>query len=746
MRRTRAQKINVLVATMLVTIAQAQAQPVTNVFGSNLRGDRVVREPRRETLEDLFPHTEYKEASLTPLNLKPGKLLPGLNEAAVEKLNAGYFVIVNDARVTNFASIYKQNRIDGLSNFVTVDSIMHPFLAHRNAIKASVTSKSCCIQLKSLLDAMIVASLSDFQETQDEEVKDDIRHNLAFLGVAVRLLAPEEKPKDLGSVEELIRKDLANIQKETATSSAIFRRSENFAAYRPSGWYASSNTLQNFFRCRQWLGSMFLSLTDVTNDSSAGSANEFRQAVLLYRSLVRAKLLNGQGFSTWEKLYKAIALVEDYESSQLGQDLLPDDFARAFLASEKSLKLTLDALSNPLTRTKLLLSLKSAGNKQFSSTSIFQLSARNQKEARNLVFRLFPPFNPPEFDWLNAQIVPDKDPTTGFAALPVGLVVLHARGFAMANNILADNTWRLDPDLIYSVPTLDSLIPDPRHNPSSRSIWQILGSYGKPLPDSVPASFRTTLWASSCLRGTVSGWIDNLVALDKSGTGEAKERASANPAIRKVSNFNYLEPAPEVFKRMSVGLVEFSRGLNELGVFPPDLKEKTADFYRLADRLCEIAKRESANMMLERDDAQLLANIDRLLDKISSPTAGAVFVQYATSRPSYGAAPSAVPPNSNITLRSRPPEGKMTKIADSGTTVSKFKGVNLGLGGPGSLYVLLKGSRGTMLCRGAVYSYYEAPGDAITPAHWQRMVDYGLLKPPFWCDPFQLVDHASAKR
>ena len=145
---------------MLVTIAQAQAQPVTNVFGSNLRGDRVVREPRRETLEDLFPHTEYKEASLTPLNLKPGKLLPGLNEAAVEKLNAGYFVIVNDARVTNFASIYKQNRIDGLSNFVTVDSIMHPFLAHRNAIKASVTSKSCCIQLKSLLDDGIL--------TQDE--------------------------------------------------------------------------------------------------------------------------------------------------------------------------------------------------------------------------------------------------------------------------------------------------------------------------------------------------------------------------------------------------------------------------------------------------------------------------------------------------------------------------------------------------------------------------------------------------
>src|SRR5579883_3302102 len=124
-----------LIFLTALTVVDAQAQPATNVFGGTFKGDRL-REPRKDNLEDFFTRTEFKEADLVPLTLRPGKLLPGLSQSAVDKLNSSYFVVVHDARVTDFASIYKQNHVDGFSNFVTVDAIMHPYLTHRNAIKA----------------------------------------------------------------------------------------------------------------------------------------------------------------------------------------------------------------------------------------------------------------------------------------------------------------------------------------------------------------------------------------------------------------------------------------------------------------------------------------------------------------------------------------------------------------------------------------------------------------------------------
>jgi hypothetical protein len=133
------------------------------------------------------------------------------------------------------------------------------------------------------------------------------------------------------------------------------------------------------------------------------------------------------------------------------------------------------------------------------------------------------------------------------------------------------------------------------------------------------------------------------------------------------------------------------------------------------------------------------------LEKISSPSAGNLFLTYSAPR-RVSSAPNPVPTKAAIVLHSRSTDNQIVKENATSQPVSKFKGVNLGLGGPGILYILLKTSRGQLLCRGAVYSFYETPGDPISHPHWQRMLDYGLLKSPFWCDAFQVVDESSSKR
>ena len=49
-----------------------------------------------------------------------------------------------------------------------------------------------------------------------------------------------------------------------------------------------------------------------------------------------------------------------------------------------------------------------------------------------------------------------------------------------------------------------------------------------------------------------------------------------------------------------------------------------------------------------------------------------------------------------------------------------------------------------MLCRGGVYTYYEVPGKPIKPEHWQRKMEYSLLKPPEWAYDYDLVQNGGA--
>jgi hypothetical protein len=170
-----------------------------------------------------------------------------------------------------------------------------------------------------------------------------------------------------------------------------------------------------------------------------------------------------------------------------------------------------------------------------------------------------------------------------------------------------------------------------------------------------------------------------------------------------------------------------------MDIFPKDYKERNNDFRRLLDRFSEIARNELNNQPLAADNSQLLANIDIVLEKISSSVSACLYVSYCNGE-------ARITP-----LLATPPPRHAEQIASPSNTTPGATGVNFGLGGPGTLWIILEGQRGPILCCGAVYSLYETPGSPISEKHWLRKLDYGVLKPPFWCESFQLVDEKSSK-
>src|ERR1700722_5676703 len=93
--------------------------------------------PKTMAIEDYFPKKSMDYAVPEPVNLAAFRV-PGLTYAAMKILGDNLFVVVDNTKFDTMADIYKDNRLRGKSNFVTLDAIIHPYLALRNAILAKV--------------------------------------------------------------------------------------------------------------------------------------------------------------------------------------------------------------------------------------------------------------------------------------------------------------------------------------------------------------------------------------------------------------------------------------------------------------------------------------------------------------------------------------------------------------------------------------------------------------------------------
>jgi len=753
---------------------------------------------RQPTLDDVFPKTDFSTAYNPPVPLT-GLHLPALSETAVKVLGVDYFVAINDTKRKTFAEIYRENRTIGRSNFVTADSLIHPALAHHNTIVATVIEKRLRPQLASLLKAIYDASVNDYKNSEDIPVKEDIDRNLAFLAVAIKLIAPDEKLNESQHVSALVEADLPKIQKEAVDYSAVFKRKEDFAVYRPLGFYAATPSLQNYYRCRQWLGRTYLLLSDISDEAGLGTGNEFRRAVLLFRSLYHARFGEATGMKAWTNLSNLIALLEPAASATADGVLSPKNFETVFATSDEGFKTTVDALSNPIDRARLFLTLKGKERPELNSKSVFELVKKTGKEHDRLSFRLFPSISQPEMDWLASQKIQHKDAAEGFSYVPAGLFFLHARGFRMATNILADNTYRFDEPLAFALSGLTKLeggpplgSPDrperkPTAKPQTRTTWQIFDNYASSKPQAAQTVLRSPTWLGCCLESVIAGWVDGLTAIDREAlipkksadaTGKNANQAAAPapkppppPLNARGPVFHYLEPVPDLYYGLADFLESFEANLTQLGLFPEQFRTRNQDFIRLSKRFLEISNRELTNKSLAPDDVSLLANIDQIYEQVSFPVQGFVHLEYGQpgtretgdiGKPAGGV--------SNVILQSRRAGAKPTtsqappkspsgsaplKAIDLQTANNELmegfelgkkyadkappsEGMNMIVDGPASLDVILKTSHGAMLARGAIYSYFEVPGPALSAEHWARKLNFGFVKPPFWCESFQI--------
>lgn len=660
----------------------------------------------------FFKAKDIETASFPPMNVSSMQI-PGLGAKGSEKLGFNYFVVVNDTGFKNMTALYKENRTLGKPSVVTVDSMMHPYFAYRNGLIADIIETRLGGELKAMMEAALKQSILDYKSVDDEEVQDDIQRNMAFLLVALSYFDPKYLTIDLGGASDLAREEIKRINLGKNARTAIGNNILDFGLCQPYGWMLKSPKVEQFCKAYLWLSSMYFPLSNVSEGTAEGGGNSFRRSVLLYRALSIGKVTTPAGpvaaIEIWSHICKVMSLKE-INGPEAKNTILPIDLSTVFESSEIDLSKLLKDISKPLSQTKMLLMVKNKYASSLRAESFKDIgSGKSQKNIH--VLRFFPRIDPPEFTWLKAAGLFFKEGAKTEEGddklVPLGLFVLHAHGSQAATNYLSEHQDSLDPELLKGVPTLYEMCES-----NESGIWRIIAPLFDAQDPAAQGAMRTGSWLLRQNETALGAWLDShLACADLSAPQEpaASKVPSAPPSTaglpRKIvaPAFHYLEPRPNVYKRMAEDCATIANELNKIGYFTESYKKKSEDFIKLFGRLATVATQELKNQPVTRNDFSILANIDQLLSQIDYPLPGCIYLGTQNEKETKG------------------------------------RGVTLGLGDAGRLFTISSTTQGATLCRGGVYTYYEQFGGVVKPTHWSRKLEFKLLRPPVWASQFDVV-------
>ncbi len=732
--------------------AQVFTDPTTQKFRRPTEIKLTEEAPKRTfgtaSLKDMFPQMSVATHQPQALALT-GMNLDGLGVKSSKMLGNNHFVVVQGTAFDTMSAIYKSNRETDKSNFITADPFVHAYFAFNNATAYKVVSDTLYPELRALLPALMESCVKDYRLCEIDEVKDDIQRNLAFIIVALKLLDPKIVLPDMGGASDLARSEMEIISRGKKERSVIFNREEDFSSLRPMGLYLRSEKTANYFRSVAWLSRMYLTLSDVTNNSETGGGNKFRRALLLYRALElgrnnrsgKAAAAAGDSLMpAWQRIYE-ISLSINPSSLTREQTVYPRELKSMFQAGNLEFRDMLQTLAQPFSRARLLLSIKKQKPQGLDAASIFEMEKNRGAEENLLVMRFLPPVNSYELDWLKTQTATYREEGEEGFVSPLALFILYAWGSPVASNILHNLSDRMDPSLINTLPELVRVAgkrrveADPNApNCVAEKRWAIITEYFRPFKKNSLSCLLSELWYCQHVLSASAAFADSYTAFDApapaaatnavTGTAqvvesklesmseskaESKPEISAaarmfgavRPVVRRASNFHYLEPMPDLYRKLGALMSITENDLTRLKCFPEERRKRTADYIRLLDRLAKIADQELAVQPISEVDFKLLANIDQILAAIGSPVAGSIYV------PGIGAGAASMGP-----------------------------------GDAGAVNAIFSTTQGAYLSRGAVYTYYEIAGGPFKQAHWERKKEFGFLRPPGWIAAADIISDA----
>ena len=614
-----------------------------------------------------------------------------LHQEAKDLLQKNKFVVVPGQGEKDLIDVYINCQKNNEPIFITTDVILHTSHLLFDFNLRTVEIYTLIEKIEKLTDLMIKIAATQYQDISNPELKEAARRNLAFFSVAKKLLSPQFTIPF--PVRALAEQELSLISAHQGVAlSPIMEasplrgsgiRGEDYSQYIPRGHYTRNEAFERFFKTMTWYGRMAFALPD---------REDTTQALLIIKALSQA---GGEGMKLWEKVYEPTVFfsgrtddLDVYDYQQLAQQVFGQTITYDEITHHKELQRFI---------TKVHAIKKTRIGKGYVDGMRF----------------------------LGQRFIPDAyifDQLTGYPwrPLPKGLDIMALLGSLRAKELLkedftippyATNFNRLEEEF-----GLSSLIAEDWVDWKQNLYWRWLHCL-KPLfyeiPKGHPQFMQQKSWLDKVLLTASASWTE--LRHDTILYAKPSYSATATP-IRFQHTKGYVEPYPEVYRRIASLIQEMRKGLDVRGLLLEEFKGKLLKFEDVLKTLETISQKELSHQELTEEEHTIMWTIGRTLRDITS------FSQEVVEK---------VGATTDLT---------MALVADVHTDTSTGQVLEEAVGNPHYIYVVVHTNNVLQVNKGAVFSYYEFTwpiAEKLIDEKWQQMISKKTEPDhPFWTSSF----------
>ena len=608
------------------------------------------------------------------------------NETELALLAQNHF-LVRHGNYKQFYDIYNEATNNSTPLFITSDAVLHIYHVLFDNILTRIEEDHFYYILIQLTQSIIAQSDSVYQQALDAQVKEAARRNLAFAYTALILLL--EHTTTLVDIPDPVY-ELVIAEKQLIDAHQGFAYSPIFGEFSmidysqfvPRGHYTRSDLLRSYFKTMMWYG--LIPFTMEPERFGELSGRHTLQALLLTRWISSSS----DDEQRWSTIYDPTSFFACRADDPTLRDYLI--IARQIYGAD-FLTMPVDSLAD--------------------STLLEAFMA----EARKLPDPLIPVYTTDNglpykgFRFMGQRQIPDSYmfsrlvfPFVLDRFMPMGLDVMSILGSGQAAR-LADSLYQqtIYPGYAGQIEKLHSefAAKDPAEW-AKNLYWNWLYSLMPLLYEKgsgYPFFMQTMAWMNKELLSALASWAElrhDTILYAKQSQGAIVEDPPPVPMAR-----SYVEPNPHLYARL-FSLTRFTReGLNQQNLLSDFHDQKLLDFIDLLDFLTVIAVKELHNESLSEDEYNMIFSFGGIMEEL-------------------------------VNLREdAPPWEKdgddMAVIADVHTDPNFRQCLEVGVGYPLELFVIVYDDGALRMTRGAMFSYYEfhQPIDnRLTDEQWREQL------------------------
>jgi len=614
-----------------------------------------------------------------------------LHQEAKDLLQKNKFVVVPGQGEKDLIDVYINCQKNNEPIFITTDVILHTSHLLFDFNLRTVEIYTLIEKIEKLTDLMIKIAATQYQDISNPELKEAARRNLAFFSVAKKLLSPQFTIPF--PVRALAEQELSLISAHQGVAlSPIMEasplrgsgiRGEDYSQYTPRGHYTRNEVFERFFRTMTWYGRMAFALPD---------QEDTKQALLIIEALSQA---GGEGMKLWEKIYEPTVFfagrtddLDVYDYQQLAQQVFGQITPYDEITHHEKLQRFITK-AHAIKKTRI--------GKGYVNGMRF----------------------------LGQRCTPDAyifDQLTGYPwrTVPKSLDIMALLGSLRAKELLkedfkippyATNFNRLEEEF-----GLSSLIAEDWVDWKQNLYWRWLHCL-KPLfyeiPKGHPQFMQQKSWLDKVLLTASASWTE--LRHDTILYAKPSYFATAAP-IRFQHTQGYVEPYPEVYRRIASLIQEMRKGLDARGLLLEEYKGKLLKFEDLLKTLEIISQKELSHQELTEEEHTIMWTIGSTLRDITSLSREVMEEVGSTT------------------------DLEMALVADVHTDTSTGHVLEEAVGNPHYIYVIVHANNVLQVNKGAVFSYYEFTwpiAEKLTDEKWQEMISKKTEPDhPFWTSSF----------